>query len=430
MSDQAALDGTSVSQGFALQTSSLVGVNGERGGRRGGIGVWYPMPTKEEGVKDDIADFLAISPMDCRTPVVRRGDNGVPFVRSSLSNLVYAAPMDSLKDAMEKQKALLLRSSLLKKHGKVKMLTRHRDAHIYMFPHWVKEWARRNEQFESVSEDLVGWWAKAGWQKGLSAKLGFDKVLASSHKRAAEADAIEGEVDLINMSSTKPGKSTSPSATPPRPITRSNTFSEDDSEQSLETCDMAPLLAYVHASRNLLIQRVDNPSLLLAMNLRLARLPSVHESEITGNSASAFAHIDKIAYPEGIATRCTVTRTDCLIGDNVTVEERSVIKESVIGANCCVRAGARLNRCVLMDGVTIEGRCQLQGCIIGRRSRIGAASVLKDCEVQDGNVIAPETDAKNEKFMVFEGLDDEGEDEGEDESERDEGENETNAFEE
>jgi translation initiation factor eIF-2B subunit gamma len=32
--------------------------------------------------------------------------------------------------------------------------------------------------------------------------------------------------------------------------------------------------------------------------------------------------------------------------------------------------------------------------------------VLKDCEVQDGNVVPDETDAKNEKFMIFEGLDD------------------------
>ena len=32
---------------------------------------------------------------------------------------------------------------------------------------------------------------------------------------------------------------------------------------------------------------------------------------------------------------------------------------------------------------------------------------MKDCEVQDGNVVPDETDAKNEKFMIFEGLDDE-----------------------
>lgn len=64
-----------------------------------------------------------------------------------------------------------------------------------------------------------------------------------------------------------------------------------------------------------------------------------------------------------------------------------------------------------MDGAVVGERCQLTGCIIGRRSKIGRESVLKECEVQDGNVVEDETDAKNEKFMVFEGLDDEEEDE-------------------
>ena len=32
--------------------------------------------------------------------------------------------------------------------------------------------------------------------------------------------------------------------------------------------------------------------------------------------------------------------------------------------------------------------------------------MLKECEVQEGNVVADETEAKGEKFMVFEGLED------------------------
>lgn len=61
----------------------------------------------------------------------------------------------------------------------------------------------------------------------------------------------------------------------------------------------------------------------------------------------------------------------------------------------------------------IGERCQLTGCIVGRRCKIGRESVLKDCEVQDGNVVEEETDAKNEKFMIFEGLDEDDDEEGE-----------------
>jgi translation initiation factor eIF-2B subunit gamma len=67
-----------------------------------------------------------------------------------------------------------------------------------------------------------------------------------------------------------------------------------------------------------------------------------------------------------------------------------------------------------MDGVTVGPRTVLTGCIIGRRAKIGSECVLKDCEVQDGNVVPDETDAKNEKFMVFEGLDDDMDEDFED----------------
>lgn len=150
---------------------------------------------------------------------------------------------------------------------------------------------------------------------------------------------------------------------------------------------------------------MDTSALLLSVSLRLAKLESIEE--VGRTAASPFAHSQKVAYPAGVAQRCTVTKADCLLADNVTVEEKCVIKESVIGANCHIASGARLTRCLIMDGAVIGERCQLTGCIVGRRSQIGRESVLKDCEIQDGNIVPEETDAKNEKFMVFEGLDDE-----------------------
>jgi translation initiation factor eIF-2B subunit gamma len=187
-----------------------------------------------------------------------------------------------------------------------------------------------------------------------------------------------------------------------------------------------PILAYVHRVQPSapLIRRVDTAKLLLAVSLSLAKLESVED--VGRQASSPFAHTSKVAYPAGIAQKTTVTRGDCLLAENATVEEKSVIKESVIGANCHIQKGSRLTRCVLMDGAVVGERCQLSGCIIGRRSKIGRESVLKDCEVQDGNVVPNESewpwhpvkfdlliefvaDAKDQQFMVFEGLDDEGE---------------------
>lgn len=432
MVSQAALGGSAEDHnsrsGRPAKTTML---GAENRGRRGGLGVWYETRGREESVKGEVTDFVATAPLEQdEAPVVYPPVEGPGSIRYNLSKLVYAMPMDSLKEQVESDKAFLVRHSLVQTHARVKMLSTYRDAHTYIFPYWVKELAKRNEKFQSVSEDLIGWWAKAGWQKGLGEKLGFSEILSAQEERRSGPGAVhrgrnhlEDEINLQAMSTTKTDAPTSPNqgngvdapTAEPRFASRVNTtVSELDGTEAVSghvrSIDPPPMLAYIHSSQPTapLVRRVDTSALLLSVSLRLAKLESIEETG--GRATSPFAHAHKIAYPAGIAQRCTVTKADCLLAENVMVEEKCVIKESVVGANSHIASGARLTRCVIMDGAVIGERCQLTGCIIGRRSKIGRESVLKDCEVQDGNVVPDETDAKNEKFMVFEGLDEESTD--------------------
>ena len=426
---QSALGGSTVRDGRHTHGPSSIGLGGEQGGRRGGLGVYYQTQGREESVKGEVTDFVATTPLEQdEAPAVSHPLDGPASIRFGLSKLVLSMPMDTLKEKMEEDKGLLIRHSLVKKHAQVKMLTSYRDAHIYVFPYWVKDMARLNEKFENVSEDLVGWWAKSGWQAGLGEKLQLREIFEPERQQEGGGDAVnyddeslEEEIDLKAMSTTKAGAGTSsdkianitststPEFDPPANISRTTSSLEAEAaaaKRSSKPLTIPPMLAYLHSSMPSapLVRRIDNAAILLSTTLRLAKLESVEE---TGrNAASPFAHNHKIAYPGGIAQRCTVTKADCLLAENVTVEEKCVIKESVIGANCHIASGARLTRCLVMDGAVVGERCQLTGCIVGRRSKIGRESSLKDCEVQDGNVVEEETDAKNEKFMVFEGLDD------------------------
>lgn len=430
MVSQAALSGSGEEQGSKHGSSQLAGLRGEKSGRRGGFGVWYQTRDREESVKGEVADFVATAALDQNeAPAVYPPVDGHGSIRYNLSKLVYAMPMDSLKEKMEEDKGLLIRHSLINKHARVKLLTTYRDAHIYLFPYWVKNYAKKNEKFQSISEDLVGWWAKAEWQEGLGEKLGLREILEgvsndpnspAADNASHDGDAVEDEVDLLAMSTTKAGGRAKAEASLSDDLvdlqfaSRVNTMaSESDLEtkSSKSKLTIPPMFAYLQSSLASapLVRRVDSSALLLSVSLKLAKLESVEEAGRT--AASPFAHAAKIAYPAGIAQRCTVTKQDCLIAENVTVEEKCVIKETVIGANCQIQSGARLTRCLVMDGAVVGPRCQLTGCIIGRRSKIGRECVLKDCEVQDGNAVPDETDAKNEKFMVFEGLDTEDGDE-------------------
>lgn len=415
------LDGTALADAWMVEQGGLAGASGgldaygvkiasgaggERLGRRGGLGVWYQ--TKGEGSKKgEETDFIATTPLP--SPVVPAPADSL---RRHISNLVYSVPTDTLNDITEENKTFPLRHSLIRKHARIKMLTTYRDAHIYFFPYWVIEMIKKNEKFESISEEVLGWWAKAGWQDGLGDKLGLRQIL---HGEDEESDMgsqlIEEEIDVSKFSTTFSGgmkdNGTKTPTTLASRVTRSTSIPEAAKSLSSEPkLTIPPILAYVQPSGLTvpLIRRVDDSHLLLTISLRLAKLPSIEE---TGKEASSpFAHPVKIAHKESIPKRCRVEAENSLLADNVIVEEKTNIKESVIGSNCKIGEGARLLRCLLMDGVEIGANVQLTDCILGRRCKIegGGAkdaekTVLKDCEVQDGQVVE-----WGSKFLIRSGL--------------------------
>ncbi len=284
---------------------------------------------------------------------------------------------------MDEQKGYHIRYSLIRQHPRVRMLATHRDAHIYVFPHWVMDFVKENERMESVGEDVIGWWAKAGWQAGLAEKLGLKNVFQ------AEVPRDENQTPKEGSPAPRAGESEPPSAKVGEAcrVVNVGTVDQEIGERvkapvQTDRLKMPPFLAYVHPSGPdaPLIRRVDTAQLLLSVSLQLARLPSVEEA---GSEASPFAHAKKVAYPEGVRPRTTITRQDSLVAENTTVAEKTSIKESVVGANCQIHEGARLIQCLLMDGVVVGKNCKLTRCILGKRSEIGEGSVLTKCEVQE-----------------------------------------------
>ena len=391
----------------------IMGIGGENGGRRGGLGVWFQ--TKAEGhSKSDETDFVMTTPLESSTVLPIEGS-----LRSNISRLVYSTTTDTLNDITEEKKSFPIRHGLVKKYGKIRMLTTYRDAHIYIFPRWVLEMVKENVTMDSISEDVVGWWAKAGWQDGLAGKLGLRQVLEKSKDSNGVSSehrngSTEDDMDIASLSTTRIGNSWRPLVNSQRTnfatrVSTPSVLEEELKSNEEKELTIPPMLAYVQPSSSdtPLIRRVDTAALLLSTSLRLAKLDSIED--IGKAASSPFAHQCKIAYPEGVASqRCTITKADSLLAENVTVEEKTVIKESVIGVNCHIKTGARLIRCILMDGAVVGEKCQLTGCILGRRCQIGKDSILRDCEVQEGIMVEAETDAKGEKFMKSDGLYEEG----------------------
>ena len=332
------------------QTRSYLGL---QRARKDGLGVWYE--TKgDDFVKGTETDFM-ITGSEFE-PIVRPPSSSI---RTKLSKLLFTCTSDTLKDNMQEQAGLQLRTGLVRKHGKIRLLTTHRAAHIYIFPHWTLKFFSGNDQFDNISEDVIGWWARSAWQEGLGVKLHMDEAF------------------LHEPSKSKPHQSSK----------------QNGSASSFA----APgILTYTHPpDSSLLIRRVDTPALLLSTSLYLAA---------SLDPERPFAHRNRVA-TDAIEPHTTIDRSTTLIARNTTVAKHCTIKSSCIGANCSIAEGTRITGTILMDDVKIETKVTLQGCILGRRCIIGNNAKLDGCEVQEGFRVREGTvGTKGEKFCVFEGL--------------------------
>ncbi|KAI0431376.1 nucleotide-diphospho-sugar transferase [Xylaria sp. FL1042] len=386
------IGGDKLLQAWMVKAASLPDLLGEDAAphRSGGLGVWYETRTANP-IKGEETDFLAI------TPILRDLTSPKNPILQNLSYLALSMPTDSLNDLVEAKNSFPLRHGLLRKHPKLRTLTTHRDAHIYVLPKWVMNFVDQNNKLETIGEDVVGWWAKATWQAGLPEKLGLMNVLqgritGTESTGSGREDSPPPRGEILNSQESD----SSPSADPEN---AHNSLLNKPAQAAVP-----PVLAYIHPSEPdaPLLRRVDTAQLLLAVSLRLAKLPSIEE---TGQDvASPFAHTKKIAYPDGVKPRTTITRQDCLIANNVMVDEKTSIKESVVGANCQIKEGAKLFQCLLMDDVVVGKGCKLTRCILGKRSDIGEGSILTDCEVQENLLVEPRTEDKDNKLMSSSGL--------------------------
>lgn len=363
-----------------LGTSSFT--NGSQAPYSGGLGVWYDTKSTSP-IKGEETDFVATAPLR-QSSVADPKDSLFP----DLSKLVLSMPTDSLNDNMEQKGSLSVRHGLIRAHPRVRMRAQHRDAHIYIFPRWILDFIQNNDQLETLGEDVVGWWAKAGWQHGLAEKMDIESCVQK--QEVEELDAPTANSSSPRESSPESRPSSKSSSGSDKAITAAKLMA-DIKEDEKKSFEVPPIIAYTHTNTatGKLIRRADTAPLLLALSLQLAKLPSLEE--VSPEEASPFAHARKVAYPEGVKSRTTITKGDCLIAENVTVEEKTSIKESVIGANSQINEGAKLAQCLLMDGVTVGKGCKLTRCILGKRCVIGDGSVLTDCEVQENLLVEPQS---------------------------------------
>lgn len=95
------------------------------------------------------------------------------------------------------------------------------------------------------------------------------------------------------------------------------------------------------------------------------------------------------------------TIKDCVVGENTTIGEKTLIKNGSIGNNCKIGDKVKLINCILMDNVEIAANTNLTECIVGQTSRIGSKCDLKQCII--GHSVPNGTKCAGE-VLIKEGL--------------------------
>ncbi|KAF1811421.1 hypothetical protein P152DRAFT_377544, partial [Eremomyces bilateralis CBS 781.70] len=345
---------------------------GAGAGRQGGLGFWYSVldaeRKKPKGAETDFVMTAAIA----RPAVV------FPHAASLAHNteqLLNAKSNATLDDEVANHGALRIRNKAIEEFGRTRIERVYRDSHVYFFPRWAKELMARNATFESMSEDVIGAWAKASWQDGLAEKLGMQEYFDAATPNGSTADNGTADVDIASMISTM-------SVHPPTLSTAfaSRVPSSPSSSRSL----LPPFLTYLHppSPPAPLLRRIDTVPTLLLTTLHLAALPP---------SSSPLTHTAKITHPHLVDPHARIDLPTTLLDANVTVGAHATVKECAVGANCSIGPGARLLRCVLMDGVDVGANVTLSGCVVGRRAKLEGkerrakgeqGTVLRDCVVR------------------------------------------------
>ncbi|CAZ86116.1 unnamed protein product [Tuber melanosporum] len=358
-------------------------------GRRGGLGIWYE--TRGEGATKGMeTDFIAVVPRPTENQSTSKCRS-----KGTVSRLLFNMPTHMLKGD-DVSSEFPIRRSLLEKHPKPHLYTTRRDSGIYFFPYWVLKFIEENPKMASLREDVVPWLAKCCWQnRRLADKLGLLDILVGSEEEDDLEEIDVGErYDVGSMSTNRVRKLEKPKNEPAAEPGSETSRAIRARMLAKAEVPIPEVTAYLPSQSKLFIRRVDTTHLYLFTCLYLAKSDP--------QTATAQVKIDPSA---SIDHKAIVSAFDCLIADKVSIGEKANIKRSVLGSGVSIGRGARLIGCVLMDGASVAEGAKLEGCTVGRKAIVGVKANLKDCEIAENFVVDEGTEAKNERFVLFTGLD-------------------------
>lgn len=76
-----------------------------------------------------------------------------------------------------------------------------------------------------------------------------------------------------------------------------------------------------------------------------------------------------------------VVGSDCLVGSNFTIGEKSNVKKSIVGNHVTIGANCKIDNCIIFNHTSVEDNVTLSGCIVGGNCHVGKESTVTNCNL-------------------------------------------------
>lgn len=252
-----------------------------------------------------------------------------------------------LASASDFEENLPFQLNLLKKHGKIKLMSKLLDSHLYVINHWVIDYLASEQSISTIKGELLpDIISKQNSKKNHQ----HAKIVADSEKdiyKYAKEDELALNIRQISLYNDNDNMSD----TYYNDIIRCYAYIAEGQEFAVRA---NTLFEYYKINKEI-IQKFSN----------LTKL----NGDVTAISPSA----------EILSTQ--FDRTSCTVGEHCKIAEKTSIKNSIIGSKCNIKNKTRITDCIIMNGVMIGENCVITNCILCNDVAVGDNCTIKDCIV-------------------------------------------------
>ncbi|KAJ3111146.1 hypothetical protein HK100_002796 [Physocladia obscura] len=319
---------------------------------------------KNSNKDDDLTEYVAIDHSTCR--------------------LLFAVGSDEVDDELP------VRMSILDKFAVVNIHTKLRDAHLYVFKHWVIDYVARSK-IQSIKDELIPMLTHFQYSEKVLKREGVDKFLT-------QPSNFDDFYNARNESSTGGGFVNS------HPSASINAYYANLSHHQNS---ITPASA---SSSAILLENedVDQESTDFHKSIICTALVAREGLCFRVNSVPTYLEgsraLIKTISPEDLVPRSVERQKGCqvgdsLIGDSTRIGEKTGIKKSVIGKHCVIGKNVKIINSVLMDHCVIGDKVILEGTVVCDNSKVFEQCTLKDCQVGPNLTIEKEVNGKGETYI-------------------------------